>query len=182
MAKRTACLGRLRRSPDHSQSALRNIRFGAFSHGLGRTLRFDRGSAKDRNRRLSPVASRFGEGRLTEPKAAARPWRPELVFMCRVSDAGPSRPRLAIHHYSVVDCTTAAAMQGTHYRLTTEHEWDDPACSIGPCGNAQSAQEIGLDSIHAAQSDSGDATPVYSGSSTPISGSAGSGDENERLC
>src|SRR5229473_4777447 len=34
-----------------------------------------------RFRRLSPVASRPGEGRLTDPIAGAQAWRPELVFM-----------------------------------------------------------------------------------------------------
>src|SRR5437867_2658710 len=45
--------------------------------------------------RDSPVASRSGEGRLTEPTAAARPWRPELVFMphCRHSRTGGIRLR-----------------------------------------------------------------------------------------
>ena len=43
--------------------------------------RGDQGNPVPYRHRLSPVASRLGEGRLTEPKAAARPWRPELVLM-----------------------------------------------------------------------------------------------------
>jgi len=88
---------------------------------------------------------------------------------------------LAIHRYSVVDCPSAAAMPGTHHRLAVDHEWDEPACSIGPCDHSRAAHEIDPDSMQAAQSD-GDATPVYSGSSTPVSGRANSRDEDERLC
>ena len=39
------------------------------------------GPANDRSRRLSPVASRPGEGPLTDPIAGAPLWLPELVFM-----------------------------------------------------------------------------------------------------
>jgi hypothetical protein len=50
--------------------------------------------ANDRNRRISLVAVRPGEGRLTEPTAAVQPWRQELVLMPR-SCRSQWRPRVA---------------------------------------------------------------------------------------
>jgi len=44
---------------------------------------------------------------------------------------------LAVHQYGDVDCITVVAMPGTPHRLVADHEWDDLACSIGPCGNSQ---------------------------------------------
>jgi len=66
---------------------------------------------------------------------------------------------LAVHQYGDVDCITVVAMPGTPHRLVADHEWDDLACSIGPCGNSQSAREIENDRMQAAQG-GGDATPV----------------------
>ena len=48
---------------------------------MGRALPLDLGAANGRSRRISLVALRPGEGRLTEPTAAIQPWRQELVFM-----------------------------------------------------------------------------------------------------
>jgi hypothetical protein len=48
---------------------------------VGRLLRFRRGHVNDRNRRISPVPVRPGEGPLTEPRAGVRPGHRELVFM-----------------------------------------------------------------------------------------------------
>jgi hypothetical protein len=88
---------------------------------------------------------------------------------------------LAIHHRSVADCTMMVATPGTHHRFTADHEWEDPECSIGPCNHSQAAQEIDPDHMQAVQS-GGDATPVYSGSSTPVSLDTNSADQDERLC
>jgi hypothetical protein len=48
---------------------------------MGRPQGFDRGRAKVRNRRLSPVAVPPGEGRLTEQTAGVQPAQSEQVFM-----------------------------------------------------------------------------------------------------
>jgi hypothetical protein len=127
---------------------------------------------KNSSRRREPLLLRLDE--------SAREVMAAWFLVLFVVAAGLSI--LAIHRYSLVDCTTAVAMPGTHYRLTVEQEWDDPACSIGSCGNWQSAQEIDLDSMRAAQNDSGDATPVYTGSSTPVSLQGNIGNQDERLC
>jgi len=48
---------------------------------MGRTLPLDIGPATDRNRRISPIAVRPGEGLLSDHIAGAQPWRRELVFL-----------------------------------------------------------------------------------------------------
>jgi hypothetical protein len=85
---------------------------------------------------------------------------------------------LAMHRNGLVDCTTMVSIPGMHHRLAADHEWDDPACAVGACGNLRSAQEIDADDMPAA----GGAPAVYSGSSTPGSERANSPDKDEHLC
>jgi hypothetical protein len=49
----------------------------------GSNLPFRGKGGKVRNRRVSPVAPRPGEGPLTEPTAGAQPWPRERVLMPR---------------------------------------------------------------------------------------------------
>ena len=48
---------------------------------MGRTDQLPAAAANGRFRRIFLLAAHPGEGPLTEPTAAARAWRPELVFM-----------------------------------------------------------------------------------------------------
>ena len=53
--------------------------FDARIFGIDRTIASF--APNGRNRRILPIAERPGQGRLTEPTADVRPWRPERVFM-----------------------------------------------------------------------------------------------------
>jgi hypothetical protein len=87
---------------------------------------------------------------------------------------------LAIHRYSAADCPTIMAIPGTRQLIADDQESDDPACAVGACGNAQSAHAIDPD-MQAGESGGGVATPVYSGSSTPMSLRVNGGGQDE-LC
>ncbi len=125
-------------------------------------------------------SSRRRDGHLRRLDESARELVAAWFVVLFVVAAGLSV--LSVHQYRDVDCITAVAMPGTHHRPVADHEWDYPACAVGACGNSLSAQESDLDGTHAAQHDKGDATPVYSGRSTPVSLQGKGGDQDERLC
>ena len=123
---------------------------------------------KDSSRRREGMHSRSGES----VREVAAAWF--VLFF--VLAAGLSI--LGIYRASLVDCTTMVSVPGMHHHFVANHEWDDPACTVGACGNSQSAREIDSDKMQP----SGAAPAVYSGSSMPASGRANSPDEDERLC
>jgi hypothetical protein len=66
---------------------------------MGRPQGFDRGRAKVRNRRLSPVAVPPGEGRLTEQTAGVQPAQSEQVFMPHRRPCRHRRERILARHH-----------------------------------------------------------------------------------
>ena len=129
---------------------------------------------------MTENASRQRGGSLSRLGASAREVIAAWFVLFLIVAAGLSL--VAVHRYGAVDCAPMVAMPGAHHRFAAEQESDDAVCSTGPCGHLQSEQDVFSDSIHAAQGGDGDAPPIYSGSSAPVSGSEGSGDEDERLC
>src|SRR5260370_42004401 len=129
---------------------------------------------------MTENASRQRGGSLSRWGASAREVIAAWFVLFLIVAAGLSL--VAVHRYGAVDCAPMVAMPGAHHRFAAEQEWDGAVCSTGPCGHLQSERDVVSDSIHAAQGGGGDAPPVYSGRSTPVSLQGNSGDPDERLC
>lgn len=123
---------------------------------------------KNWSRRREGTLSRLGES----VREVAAAW---LVLFSVVA-AGVSI--LGIYRASLADCTIMVSIPGVHHHFVANQEWDDPSCTVGICGNSQSAQEIDSNNTQP----SGAASAVYSGSSVPVSGRANRPDQDERLC
>jgi hypothetical protein len=95
-------------------------------------------------------------------------------------DAGLSL--LTIDRNSAIDGTNAVANPGAHHPRADD-EWNDPPCSVGPCGTSLSVQEMRFNRMQGVQNASDAVTRVYSGgSSMPALRRANGRGQDERLC
>ncbi len=89
---------------------------------------------------------------------------------------------LTIDRNSAIDGTNAVANPGAHHPRADD-EWNDPPCSVGPCGTSLSVQEMRFNRMQGVQNASDAVTRVYSGgSSMPALRRANGRGQDERLC